>query len=101
MDKYKPSRELLADTAYAAGMRAWADNIMAAKTSDIIEDSDFTRVSLIALELRSDELDEALERLEINATMVQRALKGFDCGTVDPNDYKRRMRLALEAALKG
>lgn len=32
--------------------------------------------------------------------MVARALQGFDCGTGDPNDYKRRMRLALEAALQ-
>lgn len=31
--------------------------------------------------------------------MVRRALAAFDCGTGDPNDYKRRMRFALEAAL--
>lgn len=32
--------------------------------------------------------------------MIQRAVQGFDCGTGDPNDYKRRMRFALEAALE-
>ena len=30
--------------------------------------------------------------------MVSRALQGFDTGVGDPNDYRRRMRAALEAA---
>lgn len=37
--------------------------------------------------------------IEVNDELVGRALRGFDCGTGDPNDYRRRMRLALEAAL--
>lgn len=36
----------------------------------------------------------------VSDDMVRRALAGFDCGTGDPNDYKRRMRFALEAALQ-
>lgn len=39
--------------------------------------------------------------LPVPDDMVDRALRGFDTGTVDPNDYRRRMKLALEAALKG
>lgn len=36
----------------------------------------------------------------IDDAMIARALAAFDCGTGDPNDYKRRMRFALEAALQ-
>lgn len=36
----------------------------------------------------------------VDDAMISRALQGFDCGTGDPNDYKRRMRFALEAALQ-
>ena len=35
----------------------------------------------------------------ISDTMVSRALQGFDTGVGDPNDYRRRMHAALEAAL--
>lgn len=34
----------------------------------------------------------------ITDEMVTRALNGFDTGTGDPNDYRKRMRAALEAA---
>lgn len=34
----------------------------------------------------------------IDDAMISRALTGFDTGTGDPNDYRKRMRAALEAA---
>lgn len=39
-------------------------------------------------------------RMLVTDKMVARALAGFDVGTGDPNDYKRRMRFALEAAIQ-
>lgn len=44
---------------------------------------------------------EAVERrpLTVDDAMITRALAGFDTGTGDPNDYRKRMRAALEAAL--
>ena len=44
--------------------------------------------------------ERKMEQVLIDDAMVSRALSGFDCGTGDPNDYKRRMRFALEAALE-
>ena len=35
----------------------------------------------------------------INDAMIDRALQGFDTGIGNPNDYRKRMRAALEAAL--
>lgn len=35
----------------------------------------------------------------VDDTMVSRALKAFDTGVGDPNDYRRRMRAALEASI--
>lgn len=47
----------------------------------------------------SDQATE-IERLgNVTDEMVKRALQGFDTGTGDPNDYPRRMRAALEAAV--
>lgn len=40
-----------------------------------------------------------IPKRSVTDEMVARALAGFDVGTGDPNDYKQRMRLALEAAL--
>lgn len=52
--------------------------------------------------------DRHLPKVEVDASprvafvddaMVSRALGGFDIGMGDPNDYHRRMRAALDAAL--
>lgn len=36
----------------------------------------------------------------VDNAMISRALAGFDTGRGDPNDYRRRMKFALEAALQ-
>jgi hypothetical protein len=41
-----------------------------------------------------------LNKMIVSADMVSRALQGFDTGTGDPNDYRSRMRAALEAAIQ-
>lgn len=99
MRKYKSDREVLADVAEACGLPVWAKDVLDAPHSGIIDDGPKTKVCLIALALRSDERDELLERLTINDAMISRALSGFDCSSGDLNDYKRRMKFALEAAL--
>lgn len=52
----------------------------------------------IAVALRILELNGLIIR-EVTDGMVNCALRGFDTGTGDPNDYRRRMRAALEATL--
>lgn len=52
----------------------------------------------IAVALRILELNGLVIR-DVTNGMVNRALQGFDTGTGDPNDYHRRMRAALEAAI--
>lgn len=39
-------------------------------------------------------------RIEVTEVDVNAALQGFDTGVGDPNDYRKRMRAALEAALR-
>ena len=52
----------------------------------------------IAVALRILELN-GLIISDVTDGMVNRALQGFDTGTGDPNDYRKRMRAALESAL--
>lgn len=40
-----------------------------------------------------------LGALTVDDVMVGRALRAFDTGISDPNDYRRRMRAALEAVM--
>jgi Lar family restriction alleviation protein len=48
---------------------------------------------------RKENLESSWNDRAVTDDMVKRALQGFDTGTGDPNDYRRRMRAALEAAL--
>jgi hypothetical protein len=80
MSKYKSSRELLAETADVVGKKAWAANIRAAKTSGIIDDSDYTKIALISLELRTDELDCALEERDECQKIIDRAIQLLEDG---------------------
>ncbi len=41
-----------------------------------------------------------MQQVIIDDAMISRALSGFDTGVGDPNDYRKRMRAALEAALE-
>lgn len=53
----------------------------------------------IAVALRILELNGLVIRV-VTDGMVNCALHGFDTGVGDPNDYRKRMRAALEAALQ-
>lgn len=52
----------------------------------------------IALALRILELNGLIIN-EVTSGMVNIAMNGFDTGVGDPNDYRSRMRAALEAVL--
>lgn len=78
--------------------------LMAART--ILETKPIKPLFLSGVEIHQDTAEQITGQVNhrgeyiITDDMVSRALAGFDCGTGDPNDYRRRMKFALESALR-
>lgn len=78
--------------------------LIAART--ILESKTMKPLFVSGVEIRQDTVEQITGQVNhrgervVTDEMVTRALQGFDCGTGDPNDYRRRMKFALEAALR-